>query len=106
MSGECTCHISPPCAWCVEAPSEEAAEYAGGDREFGQWLDAVNALLEKALPFGAGIFEMPDVPWASAYEDGLVPQNALELLMLDWNESGHMSIEVMASVLQSLGSES
>jgi hypothetical protein len=49
MSDECTCHISPPCNFCVSLTEEEVDAYASGG------ADAVHELRRqnKADPFNA-----------------------------------------------------
>jgi hypothetical protein len=32
LAGECTCHLSPPCAWCTSLDEVETEVYAAGGR--------------------------------------------------------------------------
>lgn len=59
----------------------EAVEKGWGDRapEFVSWLTRVDARVERVV--GVGIDDLPDWDFASAFEDGLTPEDATFLFL-------------------------
>ena len=44
LCDECTCHVCPPCAWCLSLTEEEADAFSRGGRY------AVYAAIEASIP--------------------------------------------------------
>jgi hypothetical protein len=60
----------------MDMPDDRNQEYAEGDQDFADWLEEVDTFCEEATWGFAGIHDLRDHMWRSAYDAGDSPKEA------------------------------